>query len=184
MLNLMVYMAQTVPEGRLFALDSQTLISIGIQLVNGIILAVALGLILYKPVKSFMDKRTEGIRARFESADKAMAKADELIAEYNKKMEQVERERIEILESARLQAAREGREILEQAKREAEEISKRTYESIEKDKARLQEETRRYVIELASLIAEKYIARSIDEEIQDKLFDEALARMEDAQWLH
>lgn len=44
---------QVVPDGRVFGLDAQTLISIGIQLFNAIILALALGFILYNPVKEF-----------------------------------------------------------------------------------------------------------------------------------
>lgn len=184
MYKVIIFMAQAVPEGRLFALDSQMLISIGIQLINAIILAVALSLILYKPVKEFMLKRTEAIKAKIDNADKAMAKANELVTEYNKKLEQIDKERMEILEDARLKATEESKEILEQAKREAEEIRKRSLDSIEKDKIRLQEETRLYVIELASIMAEKYIAKSIDDETQDKLFEEAVAKLEEAQWLH
>ena len=33
-------------------------------------------------------------------------------------------------------------------------------------------------------MAEKYIAQTIDDQIQDKLFAEALAQLEEAQWLH
>ena len=56
-----------MPEERLFGLDSQTLIQIGIQLLNGIILAVALGYILYKPVKEFLHKRSEGIQNKIDA---------------------------------------------------------------------------------------------------------------------
>ena len=59
-----ILLAQAVPEGRVFGLDSQTLISIGIQLFNGSILAVALAFILYNPVKDFMEKRREKIQKK------------------------------------------------------------------------------------------------------------------------
>ena len=62
MYNGAMILAKSVPEGRVFALDSQTLISVGIQLLNGIILAVALGYILYKPLKKFMQARSDKIR--------------------------------------------------------------------------------------------------------------------------
>lgn len=182
--GIMVFMAQNVPEGRLFALDSQTLISIGIQLINAIILAVALSFILYKPTKEFMQKRAERIKTSLDNADRAMARANELIVEYNMKLEQIDSERAEILEAARLKAAEQSREILEQAKREAEEIRRHAKESLEKDRKLLEEQTRLYVIELASVMAEKYIARKIDDEAQDRLFEEAVAQLEEAQWLH
>lgn len=177
-----VFLAQTVPDGRVFGLDSQTLISIGIQLVNGIILAAALGFILYKPVKEFMRKRTEGIRSKIEDTDATMVKAQELIAEYDIKIKDIDKERIKILEAARLKAVDEGKLILEEAKKEASEIKKRSMDSVLADKKRLQEETRLYIIEMASFMAEKYITQKIDNETQDKVFEEALAQMEIAQW--
>ena len=43
-------------------------------------------------------------------------------------------------------------------------------------------ETRPYIIELATLMAESYIADNIEKEEQEKIFNEALAKLEEAQW--
>ena len=43
-------------------------------------------------------------------------------------------------------------------------------------------ETRPYIIELATLIAENYITRNIEKEEQERLFESALAELEEAQW--
>lgn len=182
MQSMMVFLAQAVPEGRVFGLDQQTLISIGIQLANCIILAIALGYILYKPVKEFMQKRTERIQGKIADSEATMAKANELIAEYESKIKEIDKERIKILESARLEADNERKKILDEAKLAANEIKKRSLERIEEDKRRLQEETRLYIIELASLMAQKYIVQNIDNEAQDKIFEETLAQLEAAQW--
>ncbi len=175
-------LAQTLPEGRVFGLDSQTAISIGIQLLNGIILAVALGFILYKPVKEFMRKRSEGIQQRINDTDAAMIKAQGLISEYELKIKEIEKERTEILEIARLKSIDEGKLILEDARREASEIKKRSLDRVLSDKKRLQEETRFHIIELASLIAKKYITLSMDNETQNKIFEDTLAQMEVTPW--
>jgi F-type H+-transporting ATPase subunit b len=179
-----LFLTQAVPEGRVFGLDAQTLISIGIQLFNAIILAAALSFILYKPVKEFLQKRTERIQRKIDDAEETMAKANELIAEYDAKIKDIDKERMEILEVARLEAADERKKILEEAKQEAFEIKRRLMESISEDKKRLKEETRLHIIEIASLMAQKYIAQNIDDETQNKLFEEALAELEDAQWLN
>lgn len=177
-----LFLAQAAPAGRVFGLDQQTLISIGIQLLNGIILAAALGFLFYKPVKEFMRKRTEQIQSSINDTDATMAKSQELIAEYDLKIKNIDKERIKILEAARIKAADEGRLILEEAKKEANEIKRRSLDTIQADKKRLQEETRLYIIEMASFMAEKYITQKIDNEIQDKVFEEALEKMEIAQW--
>lgn len=177
-----VFLVQATPEGRVFGLDFQTLISIGIQLMNGVILAVALSIILYKPVKEFMRKRTEAIQNKMNETDAAMAKAKELIHEYDAKIKDIEIERVEILELARLKALEESNKVLENARKEANEIKKRSLESVSADKKLLEEETRLYIIELASLMAEKYITQYIDDETQDRIFEETLLQMEGAQW--
>ena len=74
-LHNLIFLAQTVPEGRVFGLDSQTLISIGIQLFNAILLAVVLGYLLYKPVKEFMQNRTNRIQSQLDDAEATMEKS-------------------------------------------------------------------------------------------------------------
>jgi F-type H+-transporting ATPase subunit b len=175
-------LAQVLPEGRVFGLDSHTATSIGIQLFNAIFLAVVLRLILYKPVKEFMRKRSEGIQQKMNEADATMVKAQELISQYELKIKEIEKERTEILEIARLKSIDEGKLILEDARREASEIKKRSSDSILADKKRLKEETRFHIIELASLIAEKYITQNMDDETQNTIFEETLAQMEATPW--
>lgn len=182
MYNKIIFLAESVPKGRVFAMDTQTLITIGIQLLNGLILAIALGFILYKPLKNFMKNRTEKIQNQIDDTDAKMVKAKELIAEYNKKIDDIDKERIEFLEDARLKANNERKIILEQARQEADEIKKRSLESVLADEKRLQEETRLTIIELASLMAEKYITQTIDQKTQNKIFEETLAQMEGAKW--
>lgn len=180
--SMIVLLAQNVPEGRVFGLDMQTIVSIGIQLFNGIILAVILSYILYKPVKEFMRKRTEKIQGKINDADSTMAKANELITEYDQKIKDINKERIEILEAARLEAADESKIILAEARKEAQAVKERSLESVSKERKRLQEESRLYIIELASLMAKEYISESIDDSAQEKIFEETLARLEDTQW--
>ena len=177
-----ILLAQAIPEGRVFGLDSQTLIQIGIQLFNGIVLAVALGFILYNPVKEFMQKRREKIQRKIDDSDATMVKANGLIDEYEAKLKNIDKERMDILESARLKASDERRIILEDAKKEADEIKKASLDSISADKKRFEQESRLYIIELASLMAEKHVSQNIKEEDQDRIFEETLAEMEDAQW--
>ena len=64
MFDKMIILAQAMPEGRVFGLDTQTLFSILIQLFNGILLAVVLSVIFYKPIKNFMQNRTNKIQGK------------------------------------------------------------------------------------------------------------------------
>jgi F-type H+-transporting ATPase subunit b len=180
--GIIIRLAQAGADERVFALDQQTLIQIGIQILNGIILAVALGLILYNPVRKYMANRTNSIQTKIDNSETMMTKAQELIAEYEFKLANIDKEYEKVLEDGRMKAAAEEKIIIEEARQEAERIKKDALESgsIERERVRL--ETRPYIIELATLMAEKYLTDSIDKEAQEKLYDEVLSELEDARW--
>ena len=171
-----------VPEGRMFALDSQMVISIVIQLFNVAVLAAFLSFILYKPVTKFMRKRTENIRHEIEKAAEAMAKALEIKENYERKIRIIEHERSEILEAAHRLAAEKSSQIMEETKRETEAAWIRANEEIERDRERANESFRLHVIEVSTVLAEKFITKVIDPETQNRLFDETMAELEHAVW--
>jgi F-type H+-transporting ATPase subunit b len=178
----MAFLLTTASEGRLFGLDQQALISVGIQLFNACLLAIALAYILYKPVRKFMRKRADGIQSQFESARAEMAKANELKALCEQRAADIERERMDILEAAHVSAAEGKERMLGEAFREIATMKERADKEIRKDRERVNEEIRIHIIEVASLIAEKFMARSMDEATQTKLFDEALTELECMTW--
>ena len=176
-------MLETIPDGRVFGLDRQTLISIGIQLFNACFLAVALSFILYRPVSDFIRKRAERIRAQFSRAEEDIASASELKTRYEKKLEDIEQERAEILESARRLAVEKSRRILNEAEKEATAVRARAAADLQRERERVNEEMRLYIIELSSIMAGKFMANAIDGDTQDRLFAEATAELEKAVWL-
>ncbi|HHU04379.1 MAG: F0F1 ATP synthase subunit B [Saccharofermentanales bacterium] len=182
MYSIFTIMAQTVPEGRLFALDQQTLIQIAIQLLNAIVLAVILGRLLYKPVKNFMAKRREKIKENIAAADTEMARANELIAEYEAKIDNIQQEAEQIFAEARARAGEREELILHEANAEAQRIKQNALATIELDKERNEMEIRSYIIEMATLMAEKYLIGTIDETEQNELFEQVRSQLEESQW--
>lgn len=172
----------TVPDGRMFALDQQTLVSVGILLLNFCILAVVLSLLLYKPVQNYMRKRTERISAQVQDAQDQMAQAQTLKAEYEEKLRDIAAERAATLESARLESAERHRQMLEEARLEAAAIKQRAEESIRAQREQLRQETRLHIVEVSSLMTEKLLQKAMDSETQERLFEQALAEVEEAIW--
>ena len=178
----MAILLTAVPEGRVFGLDQQALISIGIQLFNAALLAAVLSYVLYKPVRKFLRSRTERISALLGRAEGEMAKAGELKAQYEQKLEGIEEERAAILEAAHRLAAEKGRRILSDAQKDAAETRERALADTRIERERAQEEIRLQIIEVASIMAEKYVAQAMDAETQDRLFAETMAELEGAAW--
>lgn len=181
-LHNLIFLTQAIPEGRVFGLDSQTLIGIGIQLFNAILLSVVLGYLLYNPVKNFLQNRTNKIKNAIEQADATMAEANELIAKYNAKLDSIEKERTEVLKAAHQTAADQSRVIIAEAHDEANKTKQRALDSVLADQKRFKQEARQYIIELASLMAEQYITTNVNDEANAKFFQESLDQLEEVQW--
>lgn len=177
-----ILLLSAVPEGSVFSLDQQTLVSIGIQLFNAGLLAVALTYLLYKPVRNFLRARTDRIKTQLQSAQDDRAKAEELKARYEQRFKEIERERDEILESAHKLAAVRGEQMLAKAQKEAEAMLSRAAGETRVERERASEEIRLHIIDVASLMAEKIVARTMDEETLDRLFTETMAELEGAVW--
>jgi len=165
------FFASATPEPYLFGLDQQTLISAGIQFLNACVLAFVLSRLLYKPVQKFMQDRADKIKAQLENAENAQQKANELKAQYEKKLKGIEQERAEILELARQTALKKNEQMLSSAQQEISAMKARAERTVNED-ARL------HIIDIASTMAEKFVSDSIDKDSHNKLFVETLAELE------
>jgi F-type H+-transporting ATPase subunit b len=176
------FLLSSVPEGRLFGLDSQTLLQIIATLVNVSLLAFILSRLLYKPVQNFLQDRSEKIKGQMEQTRDDMAKATELKLLYEQKIKGAEQEREEILDDARKVAAETGRQIVAEAKNEADAIRTRAAANVEMEWERAQNEMRQAIIEVSAAMAEKFITLAINKETHDRLFAETMSELEGMTW--
>jgi F-type H+-transporting ATPase subunit b len=171
--------AETTP---LFSLGSELLSSIGTNLFNAIVLAVVLSLILYNPVRKFLKERSDRIAAQFERAKNDEAGALALKAQYEEKLRSINAEREGILDEARKLAAEKGKALLAETEAESNKLKERTQNEIQMEKNRAGEEMRSVIIDLSSVMAHKIVAHTIDKAEQEKIFDQALAELDDITW--
>ena len=165
-----------------FGMDANTVVSVVSNLVNVGVLAVVLAFLLYRPVRNVLHKRTERIRRQLQQAEEEMTRAMELRKQYELKMEEVEKERDEILAETRKNAADLGRRLLADAKTEADMVKERAAANVEMEWERAQTKMRTTIIDVSSVMAEKFVSLAINKETHDKLFDEAMSDLEGVTW--
>ena len=175
----LISLAQSAPP---FAMDSGTVIQAIANLINVGILAAVLAFLLYRPVRNILHKRTEKIHGQLSLAEQEMARAMELRQEYELKIENINREKEDILGDARKQAAESGRRLLSEAKTEAEAVKERAAKSVEMEWERANEKMRSAIIDVSSVMAEKLVSQSITKETQGQIFDDAVSDLEALQW--
>lgn len=175
-------LAADLPSGSIVSFDKRLLLTLGIQLFNVVLLAFVLTFILYKPVRRFLRDRTERIQNEVVSAKTEMQNAQKLKAEYEAKLNDIEKEREEILNLARKKALERCDQILADARKEADAAYNAVMAELELEKKNREDEMKSQLVELSSLIAGRFVAVSMDETARDKFVDEAIAGWEESLW--
>ena len=169
--------------GHMIAFDSQLLIGIAIQLFNTAVLAALLSWILYKPVKKFLHARKDRISQSLSEAERKLKDAYDTKSLYDEKFGGIESERKEILTASRVRAHEIEEQIINEAKMEAEAIKDRAIREMEMERKRYEEELRKQIIEISTIIAERYVEEKMDERTGARLLNEALDELGGSVWL-
>ena len=133
-------------------------------------------------MREVLEKRRQKIAGELAEAADDKKSAAALKAEYEAKLKDVSREADAILEDARRKAKARETEIVDEAKAEAARIIERAGREVELEKKKALDDMKQEIISIASLMAGKVVAASIDTTIQDTLIDETLKEMGESTW--
>ena len=168
---------------RLFDLDWQLLADSCLTIIAVFVLFLALSYFLFNPARKLLNNRKEKIQGELETARKDMEDAQSLKAEYESKLQEINREAESILSDARKRALNNENQIIAQAKEEAAAILERARTEAELEKQKMSDDIKKEMISIASLMAGKVVSASIDTTVQNQLIDETLKEMGDKTWL-
>lgn len=167
----------------IFGLDPQLLIDSAITILAMFALFLLLSYLLFNPARNLMKKRQDGIREQMETAKKDREDALQYKEEYDEKLKNVEKEAEEILAETRKKALKKESDIVNEAKKEATRVLERANREVELEKSKVKDEVKQEMITVASAMAGKIVAASLDEKEQSDLIAETLEEMGDETWL-
>ena len=131
-----------------------------LHLFNFAILAGGLYLLLYRPVKEFMEKREEHYRAMDQEARSARESATQLQKEYQDKLSQAEVEISQKRTEAQKELDQYRAQQLGAARQEAEVLLTRARESAEREHQEILDKASRELADLAITATEKLVLKS------------------------
>ena len=169
---------------RLFDLDWQLLADSTLMIIAIFFLFLILSYFLFNPARKMLNNRKEKIRNELNTAKHAMENAQNLKREYETKLQGVDKEAEAILSEARRKAMVNENHIIAQAKEEAARILDRARVEAELEKQKMSDDVKREIIVVASLMAGKIVAASMDTNLQNQLIDETIKEMGDKTWLN
>ncbi len=167
----------------LFNLDAQLLFDTLLLALAVIALFFIMSYFLFNPVRKFLKDRQDKISNDISTAQDDKEAAAALKAEYEAKLKDVDKEAEAILSEARQKALRNQAKIIEDGKAEANRIVMRAQKEALLEKKHAMDDMKQEMITIASLMAQKVVAASIDTTVQDELVDETIREMGDATWL-
>jgi F-type H+-transporting ATPase subunit b len=142
------------------------------QIVNFLILFLALRLLLWKPMLKMLNERKQRIARGLEDAEQARRDRERAQAEYEERIKQAGQEREEILVRAAGEGEQAKAEALAQARAQAEQIVAEGKETVERERQQMLAELRNQVAALSIAAANKLIGEALDEQRQHRLIDE------------
>ncbi len=169
---------------RLFDLDWQLLADSTLMIIAIFVLFLIMSYFLFNPARKMLNGRREKIQKELSTAKTAMENAQGLKKEYEEKLKNADKEAENILSEARRKALANENQIVAQAREEAARILERAHVEAELEKQKMSDDIKREIIFVASLMAGKVVAASVDTSLQNQLIDETLKEMGDKTWLN
>lgn len=168
---------------RLVNLDPQLLHDTILLAIAVFVLFTLMSYLLFNPVRKMLEDRRDRIQNDISAAAADKEAVAEIKVQYERRLRNVEKEAEEILTEARQKAMKNEARIIEEAREEAARIVQRANEEAALEKKRVLDEMKQEMISIASLMAGKVVAASIDTTIQNTLVDETLKEIGDSTWL-
>ena len=132
----------------------------------------------WKNVLAGLKKREERIRKDIADAEAARLRSEATLSEYNKQLAAAEARGRDILNKATTDAEALAATIRNRAQTESEEIKDRATKDIEAARVQAVADIQRQAAELATLVAEKILRRSLNASDQEDLVRQSLDQMQ------
>lgn len=168
---------------RLFGLDAQTIFDCIILAISMLVLFTAASYFMIDPIKKLLKGRQDRISEDREKAKSEKQDAEELKKQYEDKIKNIEKDAEVILRDARKKALLSEERIVSEAKEEAARIIAHAKNEAELEKKKAADDVKKEIIKVATLMAGKVVAVSMDEKVQDALIEETLKEIGEETWL-
>lgn len=131
-----------------------------LHLLNFLVLSLGLYLLLYNPVKKFMEERTEYYRRLEAEAQEKLRQAEDLEISRKERLDNIEAE----IETRRVKAMQESKQaadaLLQSAREEAEKLLSDAQETAQKERVKILEDAQQEIASMAIIATEKLLAQS------------------------
>jgi F-type H+-transporting ATPase subunit b len=155
--------------------------NVGLMIWTLVVFAISLVILskaVYPRIRQALDQRAQAIDATIDAADQTRKEADQILAEYRERLAEARQQAEDIIERARRAADVHARDAHADAEARREQLLEQTRRDIATETRRAIDEIRREVADLTVLATEKVTRKTLTEEDQRRLVEEALSELD------
>ena len=177
MLSLFAATEGGAPDDGSFLVSPSAGVMVWTLVVFGLAMFV-LAKLAFPKIAEALDKRQKAIEDAIDTADRTRKEADELLAEYRERLSEARTQADEIVSRARKSAEHTESEAVADAKRKRDELMEATQREIAAETQRAVQKIRGEVADLTVLATEKVTRKSLSDDDQRKLVEDALSELD------
>jgi F-type H+-transporting ATPase subunit b len=145
--------------------------------VSFVVLFVLMAKFAFPAVKKAMEARTERIRTNLDEAERVRSDAQQILADYQRQLNDARSEANRVIEEARQAAEQLRQELVRRAEAEVAELRQRSAAELRAAQERAISELRAQVRTLAVELAEKVVGENLDRDRNLRLVDQFIAQL-------
>ena len=155
--------------------------NVGLTVWTLVVFAISLFIlskIAFPRIRDVLDNRRKGITDSIDAAESIRKEADEVLAEYRERLTEARQQAEEIVQRARQTAEVQVREAHAEGEAKREQLLAQTKRDIEAETRRSIDQIRREVADLTVLATEKVTRKTLTEDDQRRLVEDALSELD------
>lgn len=155
--------------------------NVGIMIWTLVVFAISLFVLwkwVFPLIGQALDRRAHAIEESIDQADQMRKESEEVLADYRKRLQEAREQAEEIITRARKAAEAHEKEAKETARAERERLLEQTRKDVEAETRRAIDQIRREVADLTIMATEKVTRKTLTDEDQRRLVEEALGELD------
>ena len=133
----------------------------------------------WKPLLAGLTGRQEYIEKQISDAEKTRGEAKKVLDEYHAKLGDAERQGREIISTRVKDAEKQAKEVVRENQKEIEQMKVRADVELQRDQIEAEEQLWKEAGDIVRKLGEEVFGKTLDEKDNQKLIDEAIARLRD-----
>ena len=143
-----------------------------------IVLIVLVSIFAYKPLRNYLDKRSDYLDNEIKSANKNNALSKVKLEEAEQQIADSKKEAANIIDSAKEQANLEKKKILDEANDEVLKMKAKSEEDIKESQKRAQKEVEDAIVSVALDASKHVLSREVNESDNKRIIDDFVATLD------